>query len=114
MASWLREAAGIGQERDLRPARWVSSDAARGKGIFERYCSGCHGPEGRGGEGPALNNQVLLAAATDTFLVETIRRGRRGTAMAGFGEASPVQPALAQADIEAVVAYLRSLQGGKS
>ena len=112
--SWLRETTGVPPERDPRPARWVSSDAARGRALFERYCSGCHGPEGKGGEGPALNNKVLMATATDTFLVETIRRGRRGTAMAGFADATPVRPALAQADIEAVVAYLGSLQGGKS
>jgi hypothetical protein len=77
--------------------------------------------QGQGAEGPALNNTVLLEIATDTYLVETIGRGRRGTVMAGFSEPSPVRPALAPGDIQAVVAYLRSLQsalpqknGGKS
>jgi mono/diheme cytochrome c family protein len=96
-----------------RPARWVAADPAAGRGLFASFCAGCHGPEGKGGEGPALNNQALLEAATDDYLVETIRRGRRGTPMASFTDPSPVRPALTQHDIEAIVAYLRSFQGGK-
>jgi cytochrome c oxidase cbb3-type subunit 3 len=100
-------------ESDPRPARWVSADAAAGKRLFESICAGCHGAQGRGGEGPALNNKVLLGAATDTYLVETISRGRRATAMAGFLTPSPTRPALSRAEIETVVAYLRSFQGAK-
>jgi mono/diheme cytochrome c family protein len=59
-----------------------------------------------------LANPVLLGAATDTYLVETIRRGRRGTTMEGFATPSPTRPALADAEIEAIVAYLRTMQGG--
>ena len=84
-----------------------------GKRIFDRTCSGCHGADGKGGEGPALNNPVLLGSAPDTFLAGTIRTGRRGTAMSSFLEPSPIRPALAESDIHDVVAYLRSLQGGK-
>jgi cbb3-type cytochrome c oxidase subunit III len=83
-----------------------------GKLIFERTCSGCHGQEGKGGEGPALNNKVLLESATDTFLAGTIRNGRRGTPMQPFSQPSPVRPVLTESDIADVVAYLRSLQGG--
>ncbi|MBI5083620.1 MAG: cytochrome c [Acidobacteria bacterium] len=92
----------------------MSGDVAQGRRIFESACSGCHGKQAKGGEGPALNNKVLLESATDSYLVETVSRGRRGTAMASFLEPSPVRNALSRADIEAVVAYLRSLQGGKS
>jgi cytochrome c oxidase cbb3-type subunit 3 len=110
----LRSLSGVPPPSDARPARWVTANPTQGKRIFESTCAGCHGPQGKGGEGPALNNKVLLESATDTYLVETIRRGRRGTAMAPFIEPSPVRPTLTQSDIEAVVAYLRSLQGGKS
>lgn len=110
----LRTLADVTAEADTRPARWVSADAAAGKRLFESNCSGCHGPQGKGGEGPALNNKVLGESATDSYLVETVSRGRRGTAMAGFLEPSPIRPVLTRADIESVVAYLRSLQGGKS
>ncbi len=110
----VRSLGGAAAETDTRPARWVSGDAAAGKRTFESICAGCHGAQGKGAEGPALNNKVLLESATDSYLVETVSRGRRGTAMAGFNEPSPVRPALSRADIESVVAYLRSLQGGKS
>ncbi|MFN3326619.1 MAG: c-type cytochrome [Bryobacteraceae bacterium] len=106
---------GVMQEPERRPHRWVTASPESGKRIFESACAGCHGPQGRGGEGPAVNDAVLLGSASDTYFVETISRGRRGTAMAGFLEPTPVRPALAAGEIESVVAYLRSLQtqGGK-
>lgn len=113
VVAYVRELGGVKPEVDTKPARWVTGDAAHGKRIFESVCAGCHGPRGKGAQGPALNNKILLAAATDTYLVETVSRGRRGTAMAPFAEPSPVRPVLARPDIESVVAYLRSLEGGK-
>jgi cytochrome c oxidase cbb3-type subunit 3 len=99
---------------DGRPPRWITAGSAPGKRIFESICAGCHGKQGLGGVGPALNNKVLLESATDTYLVETVSRGRRGTAMASLLEPSPVRPTLTRSEIEAVVAYVRSLLGGKS
>ncbi len=110
---YLRAMPKVTVETDSRPARWVSADWRTGKRVFDSICAGCHGQDGKGGAGPALNNKVLLAAATDTYLVETIRRGRRGTAMSSFLESSPVRPALTAGDIESVVAWLRTLEGGK-
>lgn len=109
----VRGLGGVTSEVDPKPARWVAGDRREGKRIFESTCAGCHGGQGKGGEGPALNNKVLLGAATDTYLVETVSRGRRGTAMAAFLDPSPVRPALTKSDVESVVAYLRSLEGGK-
>ncbi len=98
---------------DSRPAHWVSGDAAAGKQLFEASCAGCHGMKGEGGEGPALNNPVLLSNATDTYFVETVSRGRRGTAMVGFLEPSTVHGTLSSGEIESVVSYLRSWEGAK-
>jgi len=109
----VRALGGVAQEPDAKPRRWIAADAGTGKRIFESTCAGCHGAQGKGGEGPALNSKVLLGSATDTYLVETISRGRRGTAMTPFQEPSPVRPALTRSDIESVVAYLRSFEGGK-
>lgn len=81
--------------------------------MFEASCSGCHGMKGEGGEGPALNNPVLLANATDTYLVETVSRGRRGTAMVGFLEPSVVHGTLSGNEVESVVTYIRTWEGVK-
>jgi cytochrome c oxidase cbb3-type subunit 3 len=106
--SYLRSLSGQKQKPESAPPRWVQADAASGKSLFASTCSGCHGAQGEGGEAPALNNQVLLASATDTYLVDTIGRGRRGTVMQGFLEPSPARRTLAGAEIEAVVAFIRT------
>jgi cytochrome c oxidase cbb3-type subunit 3 len=110
VVSYLRTRSGIAAQFDPKPRRWVRGDAGPGERLFASICSGCHGAKGQGGEGPALNNRVLLDAATDTYLVETIGNGRRGTAMPSFLTSSPVRPTLAPAEIEAVVAFLRTWQ----
>jgi mono/diheme cytochrome c family protein len=81
--------------------------------LFASACSGCHGARGEGGEAPALNNQVLLASATDTFLIETIGRGRRGTVMSGFLDPSYARRTLSSAEIESVVAFIRTWEKRK-
>lgn len=91
----------------------AAGDPAAGRGIFARACAGCHGEQGEGKRGPALANRVLLETAPDAYLRATIAKGRRGTVMPAFGEPSPAYPALAAADIEAVVAYIRSWQEKK-
>lgn len=92
---------------DPRGPRWVKSDPTTGALLYARLCSGCHGKQGEGVDAPALNNRILLENATDTFLVETIRRGRRGTAMPAFREAALTHPALTDQEIAAIVAFIR-------
>jgi cytochrome c oxidase cbb3-type subunit 3 len=95
---------------DGRPRRWARGDAAEGRALYAASCAGCHGAKGEGGEGPALANPVLLRNAPDSFLFETIRRGRRGTAMLGFGQPTPVRRALADREIESIVTHLRTFE----
>jgi cbb3-type cytochrome c oxidase subunit III len=108
----LRQLGGVKEPRkpDQR-RRWVAGDAAAGKRLFATNCAGCHGSQGEGLDAPALNNQALLTSADDTYLLETIGRGRRGTPMRSFREGSPVNPALSAAEIESLVAYLRTWEG---
>jgi mono/diheme cytochrome c family protein len=114
VVSYVRRfSGGVRPEADRKPPRWVRGDPKEGIRLFTAHCASCHGPRGEGGEGPALNNKVLLANATDTYLTETIRRGRRGTAMEGFANSSTVRPALATAEIESIVTYLRTWEAGK-
>lgn len=99
---------GVAYEDDHRPNRWIEADGHRGAALYVSACAGCHGGRGEGGEGTALANPVLLATATDTFLVETIRRGRQGTTMEGFGTPSPTRRQLSLDEITAIVALIRS------
>jgi cytochrome c oxidase cbb3-type subunit 3 len=93
---------------DTGPRRWVEADASAGAALYAQSCASCHGPRGEGAEGPALANPVLLRSATDTYLLETIRRGRRGTSMAAFAAESPAHATLAPQEIESIVAFIRT------
>jgi mono/diheme cytochrome c family protein len=110
LVSYIRSLGGASVQPIEQPAErlWIRSDASHGQRLYVRFCAGCHGANGEGTQAPALNNQVLLANASDTYFVETIGRGRRGTEMLGFREASPIRPALEDADIEAIVAFIRT------
>lgn len=88
-------------------ARWVESSRRAielGKASFAT-CMGCHGPDaaGRIGIGPRIASKSYLAAASDDFLVRTIKQGRMGTTMVPWGGV------FGDEQIEALVAYLRSL-----
>jgi mono/diheme cytochrome c family protein/rhodanese-related sulfurtransferase len=84
----------------------VAGDVARGEALYALHCAACHGEEGQGTRGPALANPVFLATASDAFLRETIAAGRSGTPMRGF------RGDLADADLDAVTAFLRSRASG--
>ena len=112
--AYLRQLGATPYQPDNRPARWIDANPAEGARLFQTACAGCHGEAGRGADAPALNNPVLHELATDRFFTETIANGRRGTTMQGFLTATPVRPALTREQIHSIVAYLRSLSGGKS
>jgi cytochrome c oxidase cbb3-type subunit 3 len=94
--------------RDEEPRRWARGDVAQGARLYADACASCHGARGEGAEGPALANPRLLAAATDAYLVETVKRGRRGTSMPPFTAASPAHRVLADDEITAIVAFIRT------
>jgi len=94
---------------DPKPQIWAMGDANLGATLFASNCSGCHGKNAVGGDGPALANKAFLSSVSDTFLVEMIKRGRSGTVMQGFANPSPIRRVLTQAEIESIVTYIRSL-----
>jgi mono/diheme cytochrome c family protein len=111
LIAYIRALGGNVQHKpDPMPRLWAKGDVNLGSRLFALNCAGCHGKTGEGLEGPALNNKIFLPSATDTFLFETISRGRRGTLMQGFSNPSPVRPTLTREEIEAIVVYLRSLE----
>lgn len=77
--------------------------AAKGEKLYNQNCSVCHQADaiGKPGFAPSLTNQEFLRAASDTFILGTVRDGRQGTAMPPFAH-------LGRKDIEAIVAFLRS------
>jgi cytochrome c oxidase cbb3-type subunit 3/ubiquinol-cytochrome c reductase cytochrome c subunit len=90
-------------------------DAERGRQMYEVYCAFCHGERGEGyaaDEAPKLANDDFLALATDTYLRETILRGRPGTTMSAWGK--PHGGPLERADALDIVAYLRTWQSSSS
>ena len=85
-------------------------DHQAGADLFRRHCAECHGQSGEGIKAPALNNQELLSAASNGYLLATITLGRTGTAMPSWGYGQDEYPQLSGEERQDLVAYLRSLQ----
>jgi cytochrome c oxidase cbb3-type subunit 3 len=86
----------------------IAGDALKGSKIYTDSCASCHGVEGKGGTAPALGDQLFLSVAEDSYLKYAIVNGRNGTPMRSFDKELP------DADINNVVAYLRSQASGWS
>lgn len=107
------------------PARWrkprsvaeMSERAITSGGQkYEKFCAGCHGPNGLGVKdgpdyfAPALNNPEFLEAASDGFLLATIARGRSRTPMRPFGVGTGGIASLKSEDITDIVSFIRAWQ----
>lgn len=77
---------------------------ALGERLFTTACATCHGEEGSGGIGPALNSQQILTQKSDTQIRDTILYGgtRPNSQMPAFGDR------LTLVEIEALVQYIRA------
>lgn len=80
-------------------------DPENGAQLFAENCVACHGERGEGRIGATLND-AFAAIDVDTFIVETVRRGRPGTFMPAFSEA--FGGPLSDAEIEDIAAYIES------
>jgi mono/diheme cytochrome c family protein/rhodanese-related sulfurtransferase len=81
-----------------------------GAELYVRYCALCHGANATGyvaDNAPSLVSQTFLESATDEFIARGIRMGRPNTAMAAYGKQRGGP--LGDAQIDAIVAYLRSM-----
>ncbi len=92
-----------------------AASAEDGQALFDATCTACHGEGGVGIEGlgkPLINN-TFVAGLDDAGLIQFLKVGRgaddpentTGVAMPAKGG----NPALDDADLEAIVAYLRTL-----
>ena len=79
----------------------------KGKTVYTRYCLGCHGSTGKGdgpiGQSlvPPAANLTALGEKPDKELLQTIRKGRAGTAMPAW------RSGLSEQDILDVLSYIR-------
>ncbi|MFA9454396.1 MAG: c-type cytochrome, partial [Candidatus Aminicenantaceae bacterium] len=117
MAAWLPRFSGLKAEeiRDLaahvKSQRVVLSELAAvhsnrgdvqaGRELYLENCALCHGEDGKGAQVITISNADMLAAASDTYLYETITRGRGNTAMPGWGRFS-------SEELAHILAFLRS------
>lgn len=88
-------------ELDRSKVAVAAGDAHLGEALYRGNCSGCHGARGKGGIGISLTAPSFLALATDSFLRDTIARGRSHTAM-------PAGIAFSASEVSDLLAYLRS------
>jgi cytochrome c oxidase cbb3-type subunit 3 len=79
-----------------------AGDVLQGKKLFDGMCARCHGIDGSGDEGPALNRPTLTRASTDDALRDVIRDGIPDRGM-------PRVRRLTANEANQLVAYVRSL-----
>jgi cytochrome c oxidase cbb3-type subunit 3 len=94
--------------RSSPPPLPAPTSVTGGRQLYVRFCALCHGPEATGyaaDNAPSLVSATFLASASDDFLRAAIRRGRPGTAMAGYG--NDVGGPLTPGQIDAILAHLR-------
>ena len=84
------------------PQAAAAADVTQGKELFNGLCARCHGIDGTGDEGPALNRPTLTRAGTDAALLEIIRDGIADRGM-------PRVRRLTDNELAHLVAYVRSL-----
>lgn len=89
----------------FKPVNARSQERISGQAIFAANCSACHGSDGRGGErAPSITTRREVVSRADADLIRAVQNGVPGTAMPSFGY-------MGAEKINAVVHYLRTLQG---
>jgi cytochrome c oxidase cbb3-type subunit 3 len=78
--------------------------APDGSQLYARHCAVCHGDKGAGGVGVPLALPSFLESVDDAFIRKTIRHGRPGRVMPAF-------PALSDAQLNAIVGFIRGWSG---
>jgi mono/diheme cytochrome c family protein len=79
---------------------------AMGSELYELNCVSCHGADGEGGIGPALNSQEFLTSADDTQIRTLISVGIPGSLMSAY--ALEFGGPLTAEEIDGLATYLRS------
>src|SRR5262249_53877464 len=63
-----------------------AEDVVDFKDLYATYCAGCHGPDGKLGPAPPLNDAIFLAIVSDEDLLHVVSDGRPGTLMPAWSK----------------------------
>jgi mono/diheme cytochrome c family protein len=107
---------GLAQEQEVDPTeveRFTDGDADAGAKLYQRYCSGCHGADGRGGAQtfmPHVQNLTTkdyIELVPDGYLYQVIAEG--GEAVGKSSMMPAWKPTLSEQDIKDIIAHIRAL-----
>ena len=82
--------------------------APDGGDLFKQKCAMCHNVDGKGYPAlktPDFTDPKVQASMTDKAIVDTIKNGKKGTAMPPFGDK------LSDEQVHSLLLYIRSLKG---
>lgn len=117
-AAWLgavapMDAAAQNGEDPADVERFTDGDPENGAKLYKRYCSGCHGADGRGGAHtfmPHIQNLTrkdYIEFIPDGFLYTVIAEG--GVAVGKSSYMPAWRGTLSEQDIKDVIAFIRAL-----
>jgi len=95
------------------PAPAAAGDARRGEPLYQRYCTGCHGSDGRGGgknfmpHVGALTRKGYTDLLEDSYLMTIVAEG--GEAFGQSAYMPSFKTTLSSQDVADVIAYVRTL-----
>jgi mono/diheme cytochrome c family protein len=78
---------------------FLQGEAKRGYSLFDHSCAPCHGDDARGDEGPSLYNLTKSDARITTIIKGGVK-----------GEMPSFAKKFSDADVQALIAYLRTLK----
>jgi mono/diheme cytochrome c family protein len=93
---------------ELPPEIDVQQLSVNGPEIYQELCAQCHGVEGEGGVGPALNDAQFQDSNTDQAIFDTINNGHSATPMIAWGEI------LSAEQIQQLVNFIRTFKPGET
>jgi cytochrome c oxidase cbb3-type subunit 3 len=105
--STLLKILGVGTFLFIFNVALQAGPAPDGGDLFKQKCSMCHGADGKGFAAlktPDFTDPKVQASLTDKEIIETIKNGKKGTAMPPFADK------LSDDQIQSLVTYIRSLK----